>query len=99
MPDRSASCIDTPRTATLPDLALFKRELGRIGAHTPVQIATVLGYNDTTIRRILGGDQTVSVDLFKALKRHLGLVKALRICNLADDEEIHSALDHEMQAA
>jgi predicted transcriptional regulator len=58
-----------------------------LDAETVPEIAVLLGYDETTIRRILKGSLQVSVSLLKVLKKHVGLDEALRICNLADKDE------------
>ena len=98
MKDRNADCTVGPRTATKPNVDLFKKAMTRLDRSTPVAMAELLGFNPTTIRRLLDGDQNVSVDLFKALKPHVGISEALLICNLADFSEIR-AIERELQAA
>lgn len=84
MPD-SATVTRRPRSHTKPNLARFISAMDGVDATTPVQIATLLGFDVTTIRRLLSGDLNVSFDMMQALNRVVGLHEAAVICGLVDE--------------
>jgi hypothetical protein len=88
------------RAATKANVARFDEAMVSLGldAKSVPQVAEFLGYDETTIRRIKKGEFNVSLGLLKTLKAHVGVVEALRICNLLGDDEI-GAVERELQAA
>lgn len=82
MPDPNAALKTRPRTGTKPNTKRFVDAMRGVGADNPVKIATLLGYDETTIRRFIGGHLSVSTEMLLSLRDQVGLDEALIICNI-----------------